>query len=291
MAPLNHYNELVGYGDAAEPPSALVQAATRPKLQAAVSRLIAVHTEDDDFHHAVSVHQRNSRWQLGFVGPHDEGAGETVHVEVSELKAGGAFGGASGAAEGKKITHVFTDVTKGTFVERGATTGLTAGRRVVTSFAADQGGELRLRHAAVINGEVLGFSEVEVAATDFFLSYQPAAAQLPAGPAADVGPDAPIVGLASKPRGGGDAYVDIGGERCDPLRAVLEAAGGLGGGTVVPAAQLLAFLRTLSGRTFLEASGPALLELAARASDDLAGCVSPEAKKLADVSGAGKLLQ
>ena len=57
-----------------------MQAATRPRLQAAVSRLIAVHTEDDDFHHAVSVHQRNSRWQLGFVGPHDEGAGETVHV-------------------------------------------------------------------------------------------------------------------------------------------------------------------------------------------------------------------
>ena len=64
------------------------------------------------------------------------------------------------------------------------------------------------------------------------------------------------------------------GERCGVLRAVLKARpGGLTGGTVVPAAQLLAFLRTLSGRTFLDAEDPALLELAAQVSADMSDCV------------------
>ena len=287
MAPVESYDALVGYGDAVEPPSVLAQAPTRPKLVSAISRLVAVHTDTDKFGHAVSVHQQGSCWQLGFAGLAPGGSAEAIRVDVKELKKGGTFGGDGGG----KFTHVFVDVTKSTFVERGASGGLTAGRRIVTSFAADPSGELRLKHAALVNGSVIGFSEVEVAAADFFLSYQPAAPTPPPGPDPEADPEAPIVGAASKPPGGGDAYVDIGGERCGVLRAVLTAAGGLSGGTVVPAAQLLAFLRTLSGRTFLEASGTELLALAARASADLAECVSPGVGRLAGMSGAGNLLQ
>ena len=102
-----------------------------------------MHTDTDKFGHAVSVHQQGSCWQLGFAGLAPGGSAEPVRVDVKELKKGGTFG----ADGGGKFTHVFTDVTKATFVERGASGGLTAGRRIVTSFAADPSGELRLRHA------------------------------------------------------------------------------------------------------------------------------------------------
>ena len=163
MAPLESWDALVGYGDAMEPPSSLTQAPTRPKLTSAVSRLVAVHTDTDKFGHAVSVHQHGSGWQLGIAGLASGSATETVRVDIKELKKGGSFG-----AEGGCFTHVFADVVKATFVERSASGGLPAGRRIVTSYATDASGELRLKHAAVVNGSVIGFTEVEVAASDFF---------------------------------------------------------------------------------------------------------------------------